>query len=478
MRISDIVSLPEFNTQVLAEGPPGTMARTFNWAVPTESIDPTEYLTPGTLVLTSGSAMNVSDHRVWDAYVERLVSVPIAALLFGVGPAHPTAPEGLVGACKTYGLPLLVVPAEVPFPLVQRDLQDRVSTERYEAIRRGSELAQECTKLVAAGGTLEALLHHLAANIGERVLIEDRTGAELVRAGGPGPFAERAEFHLPAPDDNAFRLVVEVSQTTQLLTSLVRPTTAVLAMQLAATLGSATTTHSRNTGRLIEAISTRSAIETEELLTLTQEAELDPYQPIGIFLLRVKDSMSITYLRTLSWRTRGRLATVYPTMRFVEDTELSTMLVQGENLNQRQLHEIIADTIGGSPAFSALVDVVENSAELGLALRHMRRCLGEQGVVLAPPMNFDSLVDTLKHPGTVSMAQRLLAPLAAPEQQPLRETLSAYLRYSGAKNAICEELFIHRNTLSYRLKKIEKALDTNLQDGQTRAVLLLALRLA
>jgi purine catabolism regulator len=73
------------------------------------------------------------------------------------------------------------------------------------------------------------------------------------------------------------------------------------------------------------------------------------------------------------------------------------------------------------------------------------------------------------------MCQRLLAPLAPEGGGALRETFDAYLRHSGNSAKICDELFIHRNTLSYRLRKIEDLLKLDLSDGEVRATCMLAL---
>lgn len=477
MRVSDVMETSDFHIETSVPGPPGALERLFTWSIPTESMDPTPFLAPSSLVLTQGVALNVTDARVWDAYVERLVSVSVAALVFGIGPAHRTLPEALKKSCEDHGLPLLMVPAEVPFALVQRELQDRVTAERYEMIRKGSELAQECTAMVARGGTLQDLLQRISEVLGRRVALEDRTGTELLRAGSPGYITERTEFTLPGPEDDSFRLVAEVPTSSHTIGSLLRPATAVVAMQLNATLGSTALTFSRNAGRLVDAIFSRKAIPTDELLSLTRDAELDPYRPIGVTLIEVDQNVSITYLRTISWRVRTRLATEFPTMRFVEDPSLSTLLVQGRQLDRKRLRTIVAEAVGRAASVSCLVEVVDNSAELGLALRHIHRSLGNPGVAQAPAMNFDAVVDTLYHPGTVSMARRLLEPLSGVEYEPLRETLRTYLKLSGVKPAICEALFIHRNTLSYRLRKIEELLGLDLQDGQTRATLLLATRL-
>jgi purine catabolism regulator len=75
----------------------------------------------------------------------------------------------------------------------------------------------------------------------------------------------------------------------------------------------------------------------------------------------------------------------------------------------------------------------------------------------------------------VATCQRLLAPLTSDGGSSLRETFGAYLRHSGNSAKICDELFIHRNTLSYRLRKIEELLKVDLSDGEVRATYMLAL---
>src|SRR5690625_5173773 len=268
MRVSDVVQVSKFQINVRVPGSERALQCPISWVVPSEWIDPTEYLTPRTLVLTSGLGMNITDYRVWEAYVERLVKVPIAALVFGLGPGHQTAREGLIKACEGHGLPLLLVPSEVSLALLYREVQHGLNSARYETIRQGSELAQQCTQMVARGSTLQDLLNHVSSSVGERAIIEDRTGAELLRAGAPGPIIERTEFTLPAPDNDAFRLVIETLNESPSIAPLVQPATAVLAMHLTAMLGSTATTHSRSAGQLVETIYSRSAVRTEELISL------------------------------------------------------------------------------------------------------------------------------------------------------------------------------------------------------------------
>jgi purine catabolism regulator len=77
------------------------------------------------------------------------------------------------------------------------------------------------------------------------------------------------------------------------------------------------------------------------------------------------------------------------------------------------------------------------------------------------------------------MARKLLTPLdAADPTGALRETLASYhLRHAANSRAVCDELFIHRNTLSYRIRRIEDLLGMSLADGEVRTTCMLALRI-
>lgn len=77
-----------------------------------------------------------------------------------------------------------------------------------------------------------------------------------------------------------------------------------------------------------------------------------------------------------------------------------------------------------------------------------------------------------------SFANGLFAPLAAQDARShgrLIETLAAFVAANGNVLHAAEQLYIHRNTLKYRLRQIEKALGGSLDDPDLRLKLQLAL---
>jgi sugar diacid utilization regulator len=72
--------------------------------------------------------------------------------------------------------------------------------------------------------------------------------------------------------------------------------------------------------------------------------------------------------------------------------------------------------------------------------------------------------------------ERILGPLAAePRHEPLFDTLEAYLRSGGSANAVARQLFLHRNTVRHRLRRIAKLTGADLSDPDTRLALQLAI---
>src|SRR5438094_223954 len=73
-------------------------------------------------------------------------------------------------------------------------------------------------------------------------------------------------------------------------------------------------------------------------------------------------------------------------------------------------------------------------------------------------------------------ADRILGPLAEDGRHAdLLRTLDAYLRLHGSLNAVARDLFLHRNTVRQRLRRIAKLTGADLGDAEARLALQLAL---
>lgn len=111
----------ELGLVVVAGGDDTTGSRPVQWVHSTDLTDPTPFLTPRTVLLTTGAQFKGTlGIRAAEAYVSRLVAAGTTALGVGVGIRWDRIPPTLVEACEHLGLPLIRVPYDTPFIAITR----------------------------------------------------------------------------------------------------------------------------------------------------------------------------------------------------------------------------------------------------------------------------------------------------------------------------------------------------------------------
>lgn len=91
------------------------------WVHSSDLADPTPFLTPRTVLLTTGTQFSDDLERAEaDTYVRRLIAAGTTALGVAIGVRWDRIPQPLVAACDTLHLPLVRVPYDTPFIAVVR----------------------------------------------------------------------------------------------------------------------------------------------------------------------------------------------------------------------------------------------------------------------------------------------------------------------------------------------------------------------
>ena len=167
--VRDLLSVPELGLRLLAGV--DRIDAVLRWAHPTELLDPRPYLSGGELVLTVGASL--TEGARCREYVDRLLEVGVRAVGYGVGDVTEEVPPALVEACRHGRLPLLRVPAGVPFQSITELLADRRAEARAAGERRVRRLATRLLDAMAADGSLDELLEIVRAELGGRVAYRD-----------------------------------------------------------------------------------------------------------------------------------------------------------------------------------------------------------------------------------------------------------------------------------------------------------------
>lgn len=127
-----------------------------------------------------------------------------------------------------------------------------------------------------------------------------------------------------------------------------------------------------------------------------------------------------------------------------------------------------------------LVDIRESYQEAKKALDIGKRVKPNQATIhFHDVLVEDMLLDVANHPTLATLNSMLMEPLAAYDKEygtELVTTLERFLRAGGNTKRVGEELFIHRNSVLYRLERIREILNIDLNEAETRFRLDLVMR--
>jgi hypothetical protein len=149
---------------------------------------PARWLRPGFVMLTTGLrfAGAHDDARSQGQLVDELVEAGVAALLFGVGVYFPEIPRGLLARALARRFPVLAVSAETPFILVEDFVHRSVLSSDTYLLKRALWLQNDLLRSLSAPDPLHALITRLGAlSKGTAVLYE--ASGRIVASTGEGP---------------------------------------------------------------------------------------------------------------------------------------------------------------------------------------------------------------------------------------------------------------------------------------------------
>ncbi|TFD02750.1 PucR family transcriptional regulator [Cryobacterium sp. TMT1-66-1] len=482
MRVVDL--LLERSLQLLLQTPSSELrlATELSGCAPTELMDPTPFLDPHSLLLTSGIGMNFSDERTWDAFVERLAEVPVSAIVFATGMAHRALPPGLIGACTKHDVPLLEVPAAVPPLQVNRFIESLMQAERLAVVNRGWTLADECARLANQDAEVVTLLATVFNVIQSPLAVYDAYGTVIAQYPALAtwttgirtkPQVGVLSIPLPMGLNNPCRLAIREKDSESQLASLLGPVASIIALQL-------------NRSVIVDASRQHEiknfVIACESWEEATHLDVRRAFVDIGLDA-RVATSVLVAdmsgELASTSWQLRVALHEKFQTLRVTEFGDRLVAFAQNPRMDFDEAVERLLHIHDRQPL--VVKGPTLSLFELRLSVVHALQLV--QGIdrpQLAPELGLSAVVTATAGRGAKEAARKFLAPLWEHDLKragPLVETLRAYLDNDAQPSKTCSALFIHRNSLNYRLRKIETLLRLNLGSVEGQATCLIALRL-
>jgi purine catabolism regulator len=505
LTVRDIVSIPGMPLKLLA-GEDGA-ERPVRWVHSSELEDPTPWLKGGELILTTGMGVGETAARQ-RAYVRRLVDAGVAGLGFGLGFGHDKTPRALVTEAAKHGFPMFEVPYPVPFIAITEAVFTRVVAEQYDTLQRAVDAEHVLTRAVLEGGGVEGVAGSLAAVVHGWTLVLDLHGMPLA-ATDPDAEARReriwdevrtsrpeaATFSLTMLDDQyhvwvqpvgaqgrieAFLAVGTPHQPTQLDRIVAGHALSLFAIELAKSRAVAEAER-RLQGDFFDELARGELAPTDASRGLARfgfardatvfVAAIESAGPSiapGALALAATDHSSRREGGFVISGLGDGISMLLPADVAAELPEL----VKG--IGQRVDVELRAGA--GGPV---------DAASVGRSLREARYALqvcrleGWQYAGFEQLGTYRLLLSMTEPDALRAFADALLGPLDAYDAEQggeLLASLQAFLQHNARWETAASQLYVHRHTLRYRMRKVEELTGRDLTNSFDRMEFWLALR--
>jgi len=157
----------------------GEEPRRIRWVHISELEDPTPFLSGGELLLTTG--INLTSATRQRRFVKLLAEHDAAGVGLGTGFDHDGLPEALVEEAERRGLALFEIPYETPFIALTERAFTKLVNEQFDVLERGIEVHAKLERLVLAELGLAEVMRAIAESVAGAALLLDERGHELAR---------------------------------------------------------------------------------------------------------------------------------------------------------------------------------------------------------------------------------------------------------------------------------------------------------
>ena len=501
MSVRDILEISGMALRLVAGG--DETGRPIRWVHVSELEDPTPWLKGGELLLSTGMGVGATPAKQ-RAYVRRLAEAGLAGLGFGLGFSHDKVPRAMISAAEQFAFPLFEVPYPVPFIAITEAVFTRILAEQYDTLQRAVDAEHVLTRAVMEGAGIEGIAASLANVTKGWALLLDLHGipvASTSRAAASRAERVWAEVRSSRPDGTSFSLslvdkghhiwvqpvgaqgrieaflaVGKPEQPSQLDRIVAGHALSLFAIELAKSRAVADTER-RLQGDFFDELVADSLSPADAARGLARFGFARDALVVAVALEGVEPAALAHEVGDHGSRMGGGFLVSR------REDGVSMLLPAGSELELEELVKAMGvrtgETIrGGSGSAVAPADAGRSLREARYALQ-VCRLEGWTSAGFEDLGTYRLLLSMTDPDALRAFADSLLGPLDAYDRDQhgeLLPSLRAFLQHNSRWETAAAELFVHRHTLRYRIRKVEELTGRELSSSFDRMEFWLAMR--
>ncbi|HSL12017.1 MAG TPA: PucR family transcriptional regulator ligand-binding domain-containing protein [Actinomycetota bacterium] len=503
--VRDIVSIPGMPLKLLAGEEHAE--RPIRWVHASELEDPTPWLKGGELLLTTGMGVGATPARQ-RAYVQRLTAAGVAGLGLGLGFGHDRVPRAVVNAARSAGFPLFEVPYPVPFIAITEAVSTRLLAEQYDTLQRAVDAEHVLTRAALEGRGIEGIAGSLAAVTGGWALLLDLHGNavsatsraaalrhqriwdELRRSRPDGAsfslsFVDRGHHVSVQPVGaqgrvEAFLAVGKAEPPGQLDRIVAGHALSLFAIELAKSRAVAEEKR-RLQGDFFDRIARGELTRAEARRGLARFGFHRDARVVVIAVEAAEGVVDPAALAVVATDHRSRLDDGFLVSAHADGIHLLAPADPPPDLPE--LSKALGERVGvelraGAGSAVTADDVAKSLREARYALQ-VCRLEGWRQAGFEDLGTYRLLLSMSDPDALRAFADAMLAPLDAYDHEHAGEliaSLQAFLQHNARWETAAAQLYVHRHTLRYRMRKVEELTGRDLTNSFDRMEFWLALR--
>ncbi len=490
LTVSELTDIPFLRTTLHA-GHAGADRR-IEWAHSTEIAEPWEWLEADVLLMTIGIGIPASP-KDQVAYIENLAEVGVSGIAISECRLAPPLSAEMIDAAERCAFPILLTAFEIPMVRISRAIAAFAQGDEQSRLVTTSRIYNHLRAALASHRDPAILLHALESEISCRLSVCDDARAIVLFAGSQSPTQEDLlSFREALNEREGFlpgMMRLRVNESLMLVVKVPsRRPTSLLAVPQTPTIPAIS---------LLQHVATVTALELERLWAFQEESRRLGSELFSQLLDRgTATAAPASALGDLGLSDVPLMVAVTSSVGDSAAAELhhdlttrgisSLVLQRGQHL-----HVLLSATDDALASLSALLtdahrlgisSTFQGADGLATAVHEARWAYETTSTEGRRSLRFGdthSLFGPRSIPEARIAVSRALGPVLAYDQEHesnLVGSLRAFLTCNRSWQRASEELFIHKQTLVYRMRRVEELTGYKLNDTADIAELWLALQ--
>lgn len=474
------------------------------------------FVRPHEIVLSTGIGCG-HDHELLQAFVKDVLASDPAALALATGPYISDIPDEVLRTAEARHFPIIEIPWKLRFADITQTILEALNDHRQKELEQSEKVQQQLLNLILHGGNLAGIAQLLYEKTKKPALIVDQNGIVRGTSHGADNLIERWNRHTAVhPGSESITHIENARDIRGMLTASVRSAASTqglvllegqenLSSQRTVLLQHAATaaglwflrenaveeTQSRLYGDFVWELATEESNESWDLIrSRARSLQIDLDAPYVCLLGKIENETTASddnsqsplpqkMMQQINGLKESLNANIVATSRqetllvFLETSPQSALesahsfLQQlQERFTRRSLRTRVSWGIGENHAGVRAFHKSFQSARTALDIGSKQNPPGHH-TCYADTRIYRALLNLGDHEEMRHMARDVIGSLIRYRRDKdidLIETFNAYLRYKENVSQTARSLHLHRQSLVYRLQKIESLTECSLDD--------------